>query len=617
MKKMFVLIALIGLMYCVAAYGQVPASEQSSGSFGKMNVGKTTLGTLDVPSIPNKLSYQGLLTTSSGTPVQDGAYEVKFEIYNDSLAGSLLWDETQSNVVVKYGTFSVMLGKVNPLIGIFYQPLWIQITANSGPGISSPIMFSPRTELASAAFSLGPWLPTSGGYYLSNGLVGIGAPAETWWGASLDIQTGGWSSVRTKTVAGYTTCGFFADKGSVDGRNYLVLQTGGADRWSLGTMYNDDFAIFNWPTYTDYFHVSMNGNVGINTTSPQKKLDVNGAVQVKDSLFVGSPTQNGIVNIYRNGSTAPIVKTEDYSSMGGQITLQDELGNPIAYMRPNGYGEGGGIKLYSNTSQMGFEAWGNAYGLGEGYAAVYGNNRSMIFTTRFAGDASVQLPDSSISSAEMLDEPGVATEYGPNYFFLANNPNNQVVDSVIINVPAAGKVIVDASGYANVFHTDGTMDNIAFNVLTDPSASIFSYGVSSFVVPSAQPGTGVNYRCPFACKNIFNAASPTTLKVYLIVRHSSGASISSSQIAYSVINATYYPTAYGNTPVVLSDFNVTSDGTLTSDQVQPTQVTYQTAEEFNSAKAQQFQAELDQLKAKIKALEGQLGSSPDGHPDRR
>jgi hypothetical protein len=612
MKTIFLLVALIGLIFCVAAYGQAPASGQSRGSSGNVSVGNTPLGTLAVTSIPNKLSYQGLLTTSPGAPAQDGTYGVKFEIFNDSLAGSLLWDETQSNVIVKYGTFSVMLGRINPLTGIFYQPLWIQITAISGPGISSPIVFAPRTELASTAFSLGPWLPTSGGYYLSYGLVGIGAPADLGWQASLDIQTGTWSSVRTKTVAGYSTCGFFADKGSIDGRNYLVLQTGGADRWSLGTMYNDDFSIFNWPAYTDYFHVSMNGNVGINTTSPQTKLDVNGSVQVKDSLYVGSLTQDGNISVYHNGSAQPIMEVNDMEGLGAQMTLQDELGNPIVYMRPNGWGEGGGIQVYRTTSEVGFEAWGDWWGLGEGYAAVYGKNRSIIFEPEFAGDASVQLPDSSISSTEILDEPGVATEYGPNYFFLANNPNNQVVDSVIINVPAAGKVIVDASGYANVFHTNGTMDNIAFNVLTDPSASIFNYGVSSFVVPIAEPGTGVNYRFPFACKNIFNVASPTILKVYLIVRHSSGASINSTQIAYSVINATYYPTTYGNTPVALSDFNVTSNGTLTSDQAQPIHVTYQTAEEFNSAKAQQFQAELDQLKAKIKALEGQLGSGSGG-----
>jgi hypothetical protein len=32
--------------------------------------------------IPNRISYQGLLTTSSGTPVADGSYDLRFEIFN-------------------------------------------------------------------------------------------------------------------------------------------------------------------------------------------------------------------------------------------------------------------------------------------------------------------------------------------------------------------------------------------------------------------------------------------------------------------------------------------------------------------------------------------------------
>ena len=32
--------------------------------------------------VPNKISYQGLLTTSGGAPVTDGSYDLKFEIFN-------------------------------------------------------------------------------------------------------------------------------------------------------------------------------------------------------------------------------------------------------------------------------------------------------------------------------------------------------------------------------------------------------------------------------------------------------------------------------------------------------------------------------------------------------
>lgn len=99
---------------------------------------------------PNKISYQGLLTTSAGAPVQDGSYDLQFDIYNLPSAGTLRYTETQNDVSVQRGTFSVIL---RPSSAIFAESLFVEVTVLDGPGISSPITFSPRSVFTSAPYA--------------------------------------------------------------------------------------------------------------------------------------------------------------------------------------------------------------------------------------------------------------------------------------------------------------------------------------------------------------------------------------------------------------------------------------------------------------------------------
>src|SRR5712692_4445568 len=87
--------------------------------------------------VPQKISYQGLLTTSGGAPVTDGSYDLKFEIFNLPSGGSVLHNETHSGVSIQRGTFSVVLGSASALPTIFGESLYVQVTALSGPGIGS------------------------------------------------------------------------------------------------------------------------------------------------------------------------------------------------------------------------------------------------------------------------------------------------------------------------------------------------------------------------------------------------------------------------------------------------------------------------------------------------
>lgn len=111
------------------------------------------LSLIAVSQVPNKISYQGLLTTSSGMPVQDGSYNLTFNIFDVSVGGSTLWTEIQTGVSVQRGIFNVLLGSVTTFGISFNQTLFVEVTATSGPGIPSPLTFSPRSELTSSPYS--------------------------------------------------------------------------------------------------------------------------------------------------------------------------------------------------------------------------------------------------------------------------------------------------------------------------------------------------------------------------------------------------------------------------------------------------------------------------------
>ncbi|NOZ62762.1 MAG: hypothetical protein GXO74_13910, partial [Calditrichaeota bacterium] len=96
--------------------------------------------------IPQNLSYQGILTTSSGEQVPDGSYSIIFQIYDMQTDGAPLWSE-QLEVNVISGLFSVILGQENPLNLPFDSQYWLGITVGNSPEMS------PRIAMTASAYS--------------------------------------------------------------------------------------------------------------------------------------------------------------------------------------------------------------------------------------------------------------------------------------------------------------------------------------------------------------------------------------------------------------------------------------------------------------------------------
>ncbi len=63
---------------------------------------------------PQLVNYQGQLTDGGGNPL-DTTVSMMFSVYDVSSAGTALWAETHSGVVVSGGVFSVILGSITDL----------------------------------------------------------------------------------------------------------------------------------------------------------------------------------------------------------------------------------------------------------------------------------------------------------------------------------------------------------------------------------------------------------------------------------------------------------------------------------------------------------------------
>jgi hypothetical protein len=95
---------------------------------------------------PDKMNFQGRLTKPDGTPVANGAYSVRFSLWNAVSAGSETWNQTVASVAVKNGTFAVQLSGFPATA--FNGNQWLEIKI----GTNAPL--TPRQQLVTVPYAM-------------------------------------------------------------------------------------------------------------------------------------------------------------------------------------------------------------------------------------------------------------------------------------------------------------------------------------------------------------------------------------------------------------------------------------------------------------------------------
>jgi hypothetical protein len=293
--------------------------------------------------VPQMINYQGKLTTNTGAPVND-TLQVVFTIYADEAGTTPLWTETQPTVVVEKGVFNVLLGSVDsipysvfdgsirylgvkvgddpeitprkPMVSVAYayragtadgggNSGWVDdgavvrladSTDNVGIGTTSPgFKLEVRSTNAGQAAYIRSDAATGTNYGVDAEAMGVGATTNIggWFTAS-----GATNNYAIIVPQGHGNVGIGTESPSgkleVVGSTYLdghtwvngILALGdnqGAGIAEFGT----DGLGFRVGDIADKVVIDNTGNVGIGTTSPGAKLDVNGHARFSSTELYG------------------------------------------------------------------------------------------------------------------------------------------------------------------------------------------------------------------------------------------------------------------------------------------------------------------------------------------
>lgn len=259
-------------------------------------------------AVGTAFAYQGQLK-SNGSPL-NGSADLQFRLYDAATGGTQSGSQiTATNVAVTGGLFTVTLDfGVSPWTAD--QARWLEIDVRFPAGGGTFTTLSPRQSLTPTPFALN----TRGIAVDSGGSVGIGTNNPT---NRLTVANTGDNNTIVAITSGAT-----APQSST-----LRLNDRGTAVWSVNKNSSNDFSIREVGSSADRLYVAQGGNVGIGTSSPEVKLQIQGGSDASPTgggnLVCGGTGSNNVVidnneiMARNNGVVSPLYLNKD----GGDVFL--------------------------------------------------------------------------------------------------------------------------------------------------------------------------------------------------------------------------------------------------------------------------------------------------------
>lgn len=426
---------------------------------------------------PDLMTYQGFLADQNGVPLGNATpinYAAVFRVYDQSTAGVLLWSESQI-VTVDKGQFSVILGQ-GSATGSEPRPALSAVFAPSSASTSiSDRYIAVNVTIAGVATEIQPRLrlvPNAYAFTARNANHVIDANGT----AVLTTALGRVGINKAPTTAldvnGTVTATSFS--GSASGLTGLAasqIPSLDADKITGGTVAEErlssNVALLNRSPQAFSGNVnSFSGSVGINTTSPTGKLQVNGGVAVTGA---SSPYAVGTAGLFMEYSSGIAnLFAYDYGSGGGGKTLS--LNNPggnvgIGTMGPtHTLHVNGAVAVRSNSGTDGYVGLNRGGNDHQGYiewfkpgptrVAYMGynsggiNNLSLVLENGanfgFLG-GNVGIGTANAGGAKLVVSGSVNTGIGTHgYFAWTGTSYGQPATTVGASIYAEGHVLADS-----------------------------------------------------------------------------------------------------------------------------------------------------------------------------
>ena len=179
-----------------------------------VTVGGAAASSHFAPAAPvaGKISYQGRLTDTGGTPL-NGSFPMRFQLYDAASGGTLLWDSGVLTVDVSQGLFNVALDV--DAADFSGQALWIRLYVNGE-------WLTPRQELLPApyALSLRPGATIDGPPdHSGGGVLNVAVDGFYATGNAVLASSATGSAIRGSSAGGYGVYGYSGTNWGVRGRS--------------------------------------------------------------------------------------------------------------------------------------------------------------------------------------------------------------------------------------------------------------------------------------------------------------------------------------------------------------------------------------------------------------
>lgn len=239
--------------------------------------------------VPQTLSYQGRLLRSDGSP-ESGVMNITFGFYADATSDVSLWSETQG-VTLTDGFYAVNLGSVTPVPSTLFDgsDRYLQITIGGSA-------LAPRQRVASAPYALmagvAKSLAAGNASYIQNQTGTPQTGAFNIIGAAAIAGTGSISSAGTAVTGSgtdFTVLGE-GDELIVGSQTRLVTAVASATSLTVNLAFSPALtaSLFSYrkpiaqiqnSAGNSAVMVSSRGEVGLGTTTPAAKLDIQSTTQ--------------------------------------------------------------------------------------------------------------------------------------------------------------------------------------------------------------------------------------------------------------------------------------------------------------------------------------------------